>query len=195
DLTGNWAEPYILDMVDNGAISGFDDGTFRPEAKVTRAQVAKMLIGATQAHAQILATDDQAVELYKPIPPNSSKAPKDVPEWAKPFVGGAVQAGAIKGFAGGNFKPDLPVTKLQLAVIIGRLIPDRYAKTTPWKDVPGWAKNDVAKAYGLGAVDGDSKFDPNKELTRAEVAMMLDVLMRSYDIADNAISTVGQVRF
>ncbi|MHB1418666.1 MAG: S-layer homology domain-containing protein [Bacillota bacterium] len=183
DINNHWAKAYILDMVDYSVISGFADGTFRPETKVTRAEVAKMLVGATQSNAKVATGDTKVKKLYYPILSATDKAQADVPDWAKPFVGGAVQSGAIKGFADGTFKPDLSVTKVQLAAMLGRLIPDSYAKKVPWKDVPVWAAKDVSKAYGLGAVSGytDGTFRPNKALTRAEVAKMLDILMRTYN--------------
>jgi len=55
DINGHWAMQYIMDLHNYGAIDGFADNTFRPEAKVTRAQFAKMLVAMTQARDRITA--------------------------------------------------------------------------------------------------------------------------------------------
>ncbi len=40
DITGHWAEDTIKEMADEGLISGYDDGTFRPNNDITRAEFA-----------------------------------------------------------------------------------------------------------------------------------------------------------
>ncbi len=43
DKIQSWSEKYVKELVGRGIITGFDDGTLRPEAAVTRAQLAKIL--------------------------------------------------------------------------------------------------------------------------------------------------------
>jgi hypothetical protein len=46
DIKGHWAEPFIQGLFDKGLISGFNDGTFKPDDKMTRAQYAALLVKA-----------------------------------------------------------------------------------------------------------------------------------------------------
>lgn len=47
DVSGHWAEEMILRMVQLGVVSGYEDGTFRPDSYLTRAHFVKMLVAAT----------------------------------------------------------------------------------------------------------------------------------------------------
>jgi hypothetical protein len=46
DIKGHWAEPFIQALFDKGLISGFKDGTFKPDAKMSRAEYAALLVKA-----------------------------------------------------------------------------------------------------------------------------------------------------
>ncbi|MBC7341125.1 MAG: S-layer homology domain-containing protein [Clostridia bacterium] len=188
DIAGSWARPYIEDLKQFDAISGFADGTFRPNDNVTRAQFAKMLVSVTQARDRVLAEDQNAAVYYPAIDADAGACRfADVAgpswDWARPYIGGAVKAGVIKGYSDGRFGPNDCITRAQLAAMIGRLLPDRVAKPLAMSDVPGWCRAEVAKAVGVGAVSGfaDGTFRPDDYATRGQVAKMLDCLMRGYD--------------
>lgn len=188
DINGHWAMWYIMDLHDFGAIDGFADNTFRPEAKVTRAQFAKMLVAMTQARDRVMQADLNAKVYYQVVPQDASAckftdcAGSDW-NWARGYIGGAVKAGVIKGYSNGKFGPNDYITRAQLAAMIGRLLPDSVAKPLNFKDVPDWCRNEVAKAVGVGAVSGftDGTFRPDEYATRGQVAKMLDCLMHGYD--------------
>ena len=46
DLEGHWAKDTVEQLADEGVISGFEDGTFRPDQSVTRAEFTKMIVQA-----------------------------------------------------------------------------------------------------------------------------------------------------
>lgn len=188
DIAGSWAQPYIQDLKQFDAISGFTDGTFRPNDYVTRGQFAKMLVSVTQARDRVLAQDEKAVVYYPVIAADEgacafSDTAGSSWSWARPYIGGAVKAGVIKGYSGGRFGPNDSITRAQLAAMIGRLLPDSVAKLLAMGDVPSWCRAEVAKAVGVGAVSGfaDGTFRPDDRATRGQVAKMLDCLMRGYD--------------
>ncbi|MBC7341126.1 MAG: S-layer homology domain-containing protein [Clostridia bacterium] len=197
DTTAHWAKAYIYDLASYGAISGFADNTFRPEANVTRAQFAKMLVAATQAVREAASYRGKD-PLFAPIALDAASATfADVRgssmDWARPYIGGAVKAGVIKGYSDGRFGPNDCITRAQLAAMIGRLLPDSAAKPVSFPDVPSWCRSEVAKAVGVGAVSGfaDGTFKPDQHATRAQVAKVIDGLLNGMDVAP----TVAEVHF
>ncbi|MCR4428290.1 MAG: PQQ-binding-like beta-propeller repeat protein [Caldiserica bacterium] len=101
-----WAFPEIRNLVQEGIVNGYPDGTFRPENPVTRAEFAKM----------ILLTCD-----YAPEYPDSPTFP-DVPreEWFYPYVEGAVKQGLVVGYPDGSFKPQGNITIAEVLTVIVR---------------------------------------------------------------------------
>jgi hypothetical protein len=87
-----------------GAVEGYPDGTFRPNAPVTRAQAAKMLVTG------------KGWSLYSP--PWSSFSDVPVGHWAYAFVHTALSHGVIAGYPDGTFRPDTHVTRAQLAKMV-----------------------------------------------------------------------------
>ena len=97
--------PYINSLASMGIISGFEDGNFRPEQKVTRGQLAKFIAKAgnydlnTYGNTQFFPDVDSSNTFYSLI--NTLKG-----------------YGVINGFEDGTFKPDTPVTRGELAKFI-----------------------------------------------------------------------------
>ncbi len=109
DVPANyWAKKQIDYLVTKGVIKGFPDGTFKPEAKVTREQFAKMIVAA------------KGLSLYKPSSPTFTDVSKS--RWSYGYVEAAAKAGYIKGYPGGKFGPADPITREQLAVLEIRVL-------------------------------------------------------------------------
>jgi hypothetical protein len=96
--------PYIETAAARHLISGYGNGTFRPDAYVTRAQVAKMLVLARGWAA----SGDNNVN------------PCDVERthWAWNYIYTAVQHGLFTGYGDNCFRPDLPATRAQLSKVL-----------------------------------------------------------------------------
>ena len=95
---------YIEAAYEHGAVSGYEDGTFRPNNPVTRAQVAKMLvIGAGWT-------------VLSPPTPTFTDVPFTY--WAFAYVETAFAHGIVVGLPDGQFHPDQPVTRAQLAKMV-----------------------------------------------------------------------------
>jgi hypothetical protein len=82
---------------ERGIISGYSDGTFRPGAAVTRAQMAKMIVTTMQWG------------VINPPEGRFTDVPGDM--WAYPFVETAAARGAAWGYLDGSFSPNIPVTR------------------------------------------------------------------------------------
>ncbi|WP_127546493.1 S-layer homology domain-containing protein [Paenibacillus amylolyticus] len=106
---------------------------------------------------------------------------KDVPSthWASAAINSAVEQGYFKGYADGTFKPSSPVTKAEMASILGRLSDQPNASTQEqnnFTDIPEWAKSGVSTAIAKGFISPSNykgKLDAQGALQRGEMATWL----------------------
>ncbi|PJN65795.1 hypothetical protein PAEAM_04780 [Paenibacillus sp. GM1FR] len=106
---------------------------------------------------------------------------KDVPatHWASSAINSAVEQGYFKGYADGTFKPSSPVTKAEMASILGRLSDQPNATTQEqnnFTDIPEWAKSGVSIAIAKGFINPSNykgKLDAQGALQRGEMATWL----------------------
>ncbi|HHP7244837.1 MAG TPA: S-layer homology domain-containing protein, partial [Elainellaceae cyanobacterium] len=106
DVEGTWAESSIRALIADGIIQGFDDGTFRPNAPVTRAQYATMI-----------QTSFPTVESLRP-----SFAFVDVPvnHWAATAIQSAYQSGFLNGTSAQQFAPDQTISRAEAIAALVR---------------------------------------------------------------------------
>jgi len=145
-----------------GVVSGFDDGTFRPDELVTRAQMAKMIVDA-------LAETNQA-EASK-----STTQFRDVSNdhWAKGYINQGVADTFISGYGDGNFGPEDNVTYAQAQSMLVRAIGyQTYAEGSG-----GWPNGYKTWAASQGITAGISGLSDDTQLTRAQVARLIDNAM------------------
>lgn len=171
DIASHWAKASIEEAVSLGFVSGYNDGTFRPNAQITRAEFTVMLSKALQLDGNYTLNFTDA---------------KNVPAWAKTYVGQAVQAGIISGYKDDTFRPSQNITRAELAVMIQRAAgttPDANAQPS-FKDnssIPSWAIPSVAYAVNNGLMNGrgNNLFAPNANATRAEAVTLILNLLHS----------------
>ena len=167
DVPGDyWARSPIGFMATLGVMNGFQDGTFKPDEPVSRAELATMLIKLKKVDVNDVTSD--------PYPDVS----KD--HWAAKYIKAASFLDLMTSYPDGTFKPDKNVSRVEGVVILARFTdatPPKTLTKDPFVDVSRnhWAASQIASAQSYGLLDylNGKKFDPNKELTRAEVAEML----------------------
>ncbi|MBQ9375300.1 MAG: S-layer homology domain-containing protein, partial [Ruminococcus sp.] len=143
-------------------ISGFDDGTFRPDELVTRAQMAKMIVDA-------LAETEQA-EASKAVTQFADVAQD---HWAKGYINQGVADTFISGYGDGNFGPEDNVTYVQAQSMLVRAIGyQTYAEGSG-----GWPNGYKTWAASQGITTGISGIADDTQLTRAQVAQLVDNAM------------------
>lgn len=100
-----WAANYIGYMQQFGIITGYSDGSFRPDAPVTRAEFAA-----------IASRFEKLTE--------GSKSFTDVPNtyWAARYINFAATRGWVTGYSDGTFKPENPITRAEVAAVTCRLL-------------------------------------------------------------------------
>ena len=174
---------YITELSDAGIVSGFPDGTFRPDDPVTRQQMAKILVLATDIHTD--AVDNQADPTFSDVTPDMG-----VP-YPFDYIEEAAAAGYFIG-ANGMFKPAENITRVQLALVLVRAGGDNLADPPAgydpgFTDVPEFAAEEVAKAKYNGILDGKTPttFDPWSNATRGQVSKMVSNLLEK--IAKGAV--------
>jgi len=118
DVSGHWAEQPIRDLAGAGIATGYPDGTFRPDNKITRAEVVSMLVRALKLHD---------VKGYAEIP-SFTDLPQD--HWAFDSAETALRLKILPPYFRGKFEPDTPVTRAEVAAMIAeslRLVTARGA--------------------------------------------------------------------
>ncbi|MCI3923761.1 NEAT domain-containing protein [Paenibacillus sp. TRM 82003] len=166
DTSDHWAKSNIRRAVELGIVTGFTDGSFRPNHVVTRGEFAVMISRALGLEGD---GDGDALHDFG-----------NIPNWAQSHVARVVAAGLISGFDDGTFRSDGQLTRAQLAVIVARaagLPLDTGASLSfaDGNDVPAWAQKEVAAAVAAGLIGGKdgNRFDPNATATRAEALTLI----------------------
>ena len=166
---GDW-----LNTVDHTPfLNGYSNGSFRPDANMTRAQVAQMFYNL------LLNKDVPSTASYNDVAPDA---------WCAEAVRVMSALGVVTGYADGSFRPNEPITRAQFAVIAMRFTDVTAPMGKPFSDVPAtaWYYEEVMGAAGFGWLSGysDGTFRPNNPITRAEVAVITNrMLGRSADEA------------
>src|SRR5450830_653727 len=102
DIQGHWAEQTISKWVDSGYISGYPDGTFKPDNSITRAEFITLV--------------NKAYGYTETAPITFSDVSPDA--WYAHAVAVAIAAGYINGFPDGTMRPDSLISREQAATII-----------------------------------------------------------------------------
>jgi len=168
DTATHWARNPIVTLAGMDILGGYPDGSFRPDANVSRAEFAAMLTRAIGLESR----------------PQTADRFTDVAGlgWARGAIGAAVDARLMGGYPDGTFGAVRGISRIEIAVIIDRLIAGRHVRVhmselpvTFADAIPTWARSGVESAARAGIVRGfaDNTFRPERIATRAEVAAML----------------------
>jgi parallel beta-helix repeat protein len=167
DLAGHWAAIFVEALVSRGAISGFPDGTFGPNAPITRAQYAAVIAKTFG------------------LPPSTklSKFTDVKPDfWAAPAIFSAAEKGFISGFPDGTFRSGQNLTRVQAIVSIVNGLkftggnPNVLSVYRDRAQIPSYATNAVAVATQKLLVVNYPQSDllePLRDITRGEIAALL----------------------
>ena len=169
DVEAHWARPFIEALAKENVISGFPDGTFKPNAPVTRAQFAAIV---RQAFNENKVREARG---FTDVTANY---------WATPAINEAYETGFMSGYPNRQFRPSEEIPKVQVLVSLAsglRLSP----KTQPTDslkvfrdatEIPTYAVNGVAAATEKSLVvnyPNVSYLNPNEVATRGDVAAFI----------------------
>ena len=170
DIAGHWAEKWVLKAVGEGFVTGYPDGTFRPDRPVTRAEFTKLNIEAFGIMPDVADADISFSDVAG--------------HWAESYIKNAAAKGLILGVGENRFEPDRTIAREEAATILSRVItrladdfiPDGAAKEFKDADeISGYAREavDALSAMGVAEGDGGGRFAPSASLTRAEAVKLI----------------------
>ncbi|NJN60349.1 MAG: S-layer homology domain-containing protein, partial [Coleofasciculaceae cyanobacterium RL_1_1] len=168
DLGGNWAEPFISALFERGYVSGFPDGTYRPNNPVTRAEFAALISKAFDGSLT------SAAKSFIDVQTNF---------WGYSAITEATRLGFLTGFPDRTFRPSQNLTRLQtlLALVSGLGLTGSggTAALSAFDDqsqIPGWAIAAIVAAAENSLVvnyPNPRLLRPSYSATRADVAATL----------------------
>lgn len=178
DIKGHWGADKISAWAEKGYIKGYDDGMFRPDQSITRAEFAALLnrcFGFTSG----------VTERFSDVPQNA---------WYAGEISKAKAAGYLTGYPDGTVRPDSRITREEAASMIAHVLKlnalSDMSNLSEFKDaaaISGWSKGLVSAVVKKGIIAGypDKTFRASKDITRAEGVVVLD---RAISSSDQAVS-------
>ncbi|MCP1187396.1 S-layer homology domain-containing protein [Paenibacillus sp. 1781tsa1] len=172
-------------------IQGFD-ADFRPDAFVTRSQMAAMLARNLPNEAAAGSTNSVS---YKDV---------SATHWATSEIQKAQSAGIMNGMSNTQFAPEGSITRAQMATIAYRWMQNQQANTATmtgtavsFTDVSAdlWAAEAIAYVQSAGLMVGynDGTFKPESKLTRAEAVKVLNVMFNRTPLTGAVTPTFSDV--
>lgn len=180
DIAGHRDEAYILEYSQKGYISGYPDGTFRPDETITRAEAATLL-----KKLELPEVNQKAVTF------------SDVhsTDWYYDAVHLAVKSNMVSGYEDNTFRPQNNITRFEAINILSKLVrSENYNDVQlPYGDkesIPSWVNTSVRNLYAAGIIaeyDGN-QIAGNTPVTRGEIVRMLDKIMVRYGFDNSKVT-------
>jgi hypothetical protein len=171
DIETHWAKKWIEAAVELEFVSGYEDGTFKPDRTITRAEFSKLMNSA-------LHTEKEATLSFTDV------GNKD---WFYKEIKKSVASGFFSGYENNTFRPNNPIKREEVAKVVSSAITigeaDGEGATflSDYISIQEWAKSSVNAVYNKGYILGypEGVYRPEKALTRAEAVKII------YEIIDN----------
>jgi uncharacterized repeat protein (TIGR02543 family) len=165
-----WGYDAISGLGGKEIISGYPDGTFKPDAAITRAEFCTVMDRVLN-----LTTFTQQIPTFIDV---------NTGDWFDQAVESAVYAGIAKGYGDGTFHPNAPISRQEIACVLVQALGKQSEaqsnvnhKTgfTDDASISSWARGFVAVAVNNGLLKGypDNSFMPQGNATRAETCAMI----------------------
>ena len=176
DIQGSPCREAVETLAAREIINGMTAECFEPDATMTRAQYAAIIVKALG-----LKPDSQAAAGFTDVPEGS---------WFAAFVGTACAYGIVQGRGDGTFDPQGTINRQEAAVMTARAaalcgmdtaldatgIRQYIAQFTDYVQVSKWARESVAFCFKAGILvsdEFDENIEPGESITRGEVALMV----------------------
>ena len=165
DINSHWAKDTIKSFISKGYINGYQDGSFKPNNDITRAEFVKIV-------NRVFGFTEKGTVTFNDV--KSS-------DWFYNDIAIAQKAGYINGKTSTTFAPNDKITRQEVAVILTNImnnkdtVYDRINTFTDGYKTSSWAKSSVEGAIEAGYLRGNDKglLNPTGNITRAEAVTML----------------------
>ncbi|MDR0491995.1 MAG: S-layer homology domain-containing protein [Oscillospiraceae bacterium] len=148
-------------------ISGYPDGTMRPENAVTRAEVAMIFFRLLTIQGK----DIQRASIFKDV--------KDG-EWYSQAINFLASIEILAGYPDGTFRPNQTITRAEFAAVASRFDDLSQASDSAFPDIAGhWAASYINSAYAKGWISGypEGTFRPQQNIKRCEVVKIVNTML------------------
>ena len=128
---GEWFNNAVSTLSNAGIIAGYEDGSFRPNGYITRAEFATI-----------------AARFFDVTYNGKNLFPDISGHWAKDYINQAANKGFVNGYEDGTFKPDRNITRAEAVTLVNRTLDRHPDKSHFTKDMLVWPDNmDQTKWY------------------------------------------------
>ena len=165
-----WTATNVPDMLNGddhyAYVVGYSDGTVRPNANISRAEVATIFFRLLKEEVRDgnLTTENTFADVTDG-------------QWHNKAISTMAKLGAVKGRNAEAFDPDAPITRAEFATICARFDKTQISTGSNFTDISGhWAEKYIERAATLGWIAGysDGTFRPSNYITRAEAMTMIN---------------------
>ncbi|MFE6074538.1 S-layer homology domain-containing protein [Paenibacillus sp. NPDC057886] len=172
DTSTHWAATTVNTFVKLGVVTGYSDGSFHPNASITRAEFATLIAKVFDLSS------------------SQGSAMSDVSgHWAEASIRSLQGKGVLSGYPDGTFKPNQEIKRSEMIAIISRIMDLTNVITTEapvFTDLEQtWNKEQLQQAAAAGIITGDGKgeFHPANSASRAEaLTIVLRVLQSNPEL-------------
>lgn len=167
DIEGHPYEQSIKNLLEMGVVEGFEDKTFRPDLSINRAASLKMILESLR----VLQTQNN--ELVYQMPEDFNPfSDMDQDDWYATYVAEALDKEIINGYPDGTFRG---TNTVRLGEALKMLL-EAHDASVPSEASDPWYQKYFDLAQGLNLLNQNLQ-DPGKELTRGELAYLIDQLI------------------
>ena len=179
------SSPYyeaIKSLYERNILSGYTDGTFRPDASISRAEFVKIALGATACLDCTRPTEAEIERFFEAQPfPDVT-----VQDWYHFCIAKAKKLSMVMGYGDGFFRAERNISRAEAVAILLRQagIPLEESPKVPVHDVApdAWYYKEVMTGVNLGMISSHYGFTfPDQAITRGEFAMMANTLLSLSD--------------
>ncbi len=176
-----WAAEEIEDVVTKQIIPLYGDNTFRPLERVPRVDWTGWLLKALGLS-------------NAPITAEPAYSDVTMATYGYSDIARSDQFGLIYGYTDGEFKPQRFITKCETASIMSHITKDTEVDASvvkqfaDYEQIPGWGVLPFSKAIKYGLYVNyplETELNPNRELNRAEAAVLLARLMKALGLVED----------
>jgi hypothetical protein len=171
--------PFAIINYELPYIEGFEDGTFRGDTPLTRAQMVAIfarILKLPEADKGNLHYTDEGLDTH----------------WARSYLEKMETTGILNGYPDGEFKLDRPVTRAEFAKTVAAFWEKEGYKADAapagFKDTVGhWAEKHISQMYNTGLMSGyeDNSFRPDRHITRSEAVVVINKLINRAPVFQN----------
>ncbi|MFR1506244.1 MAG: S-layer homology domain-containing protein [Agathobaculum sp.] len=165
-----WKASTVPDMLNGddhyAYVVGYSDGTVRPNANISRAEVATIFFRLLKEEVRDgnLTTENIFADVTNG-------------QWHNKAISTMAKLGIVKGRRADSFDPDASITRAEFAAICARFNTKPVENSGSFSDISGhWAENEIERAAAFGWISGypDGTFRPDARITRAEAMTMIN---------------------